>query len=571
MLKYLNVFIIMSLIGIISSCSNSTTPACSNASNISSCSTTVPDINNRPLSLNVTFRDSWYYDQNTQSWMVINKDNLAGGIFGTTAQIYSNFLNISKDAAISKIYLAQDEFARQAVYSKVDYNQVPYIEIEYEQGAEYLYHYQKKDLNNNIIYEMTDKLIISQGRAFLPLINAMFDNQFYAANAQVGSRFIHTITISAQSSTKLGTISPTVEFETTLQIPNVDFWVDYSDNIKSFNLKDRYKSYFNNNTDYSFNDQFKFFTLRELTDIPEQIPVDLRIVFQEPPKLKIQQEVFFELPFDADTIKNNNGKVADSNEQRGFSFYVQKSEFDSDKDFKMKVRLNNQWVTLQSQRQADILNLPVGTRWDMEFFYDFNQNILYDGGDGRPLINPLKPECHKIRNSLFMPLQEQSERDLAIKNGGYISICHPKTNDKLVVPADQITITPYDLTDTYYSHFNYMPINKLNNETGFFNGIRRVTFIAEGCVRILVRQSGSTNWEIKSKSNAVCDASASTGTNSGWAYFYAEKTTTIFDNISDYETIPGLKSLMQYFGSRPVKQTPFFKFNGDINNNRHMY
>lgn len=568
----LKLTILMSIL-IIMGCSKDEPAACSNASNISSCSTSVPNINDRPLTLAVNFRNSWYYDQNSHTWEVVNKDNLAGGIFGSTVKIYSNFLNISKDAAISKIYLAQDQYQRQSVYSSSDYNFVPYIEVEYEEGAEYLYHYQKKDLNNNVIYEMTDKMIINNGRAFLPLINAMFDNQFYASDSQSGSRFIHTITISAQSSSKIGSISPTIEFESTFQLPNVDFYVEYADSTKNFNLKDRFKYYFANNTDYLYNDQFKFFTLKEITDIASQVPVDLRIVFQEPPKIKILQEVFFEMPFDTDNIKNNNGKVVDSAQQRGFNFYVQKSEFDSSKDFQMKIRFNNQWVTLQSQRQADIYNVPVGTKWDMEFFYNFNQNILYDGGDGKPLFNPLKPECNKITNSVFLPLQEVSEKTTAISSGGYISLCHPQTNGKLVIPADQVTITPYELTDTFYNHFNYMPINILNKDTGFFNGIRKVTLIAEGCVRVLARQAGTSTWEIKSNSNANCDASSGTNSNgnSGWAYFYAEKTTTIFDNISDYETVPGLKSLMQFFGNKPVKQTPYFKFNGDVNNNRHLY
>ena len=550
---------------LLTSCSKSE-DKCSNASNVNDpeCQKSIPDITDRPLTLDIAFKDSNFYDQNSQSWNTIKKINLDGGVMGQTLPIYSNFLNISMEAALAKIILANDQFARQSAYPKVDYSRIPYIEVAYEEGVDYIYAYVKRDLNNNIIFETTGQMQVINGRAILPFVNASFSNQFYSSDTQIGSRFIHSIAIAAQSKNKKGTKTANIEFETTLQIPNTTFFVEYADDVKNYTLKNRWNYYYNQ-IDTVANEQFKFLTLKEIKDISEQIPLDLKVVFQEPPQLKIQQENFFEMPLDLDALKANSKVVP----QRGYSFYVQKGEFNSTSDFKMKIRMNNQFVALQSQREFEVLNLPPGTPWNMEFFYDFTQSPAYNGGNGKPLLTPMKPICNEIANTEFSPLQESQSRQTAIQNGSFISICHPKTNGKLIIPADQVATTTYDLSDTWYDYFSYYPFDDFKKEIGHLFGLRRVTFIFEGCLRVYVRQPGTSNWELKSQSSAACEQEGETG--GGWVYFYAEKQATVFDNLADFEGVSGLKSLMQFFGSRPVRQTPNFYFNGDLNNNRHIY
>ncbi len=555
-LKYLTLLGLSSLILLISGCSKDEDP-CSKASNKDKpeCSNEIPDIDDRPLSLEVKFRDSYFYDQNTQTWETVKKENLDGGLFGLTVPIYSNFLNIATSAALSKISLAADQKARPNVYPKTDYSRIPYLEVDYESGVDYIFSYTKRDLNNNIVFEKTGQLQVFQNRAILPLINETFDGQFYSSATQVGSRFVHSIAIAAQSKNKRGTKTSNIEFETTLQIPNTDFYIEYADDVKNFTLPNRWGSYFKQN-DFVPNDQFKFMTLKEIKDISEQIPLDIRVVFQEPPKLRLQQEVFFEMPLDLDALKANNKVTA----QRGFAFYVQKSEFDSDRDFKMKIRMNNQFVTLASQREFEVLNVPAGTPWNMEFFYDFSQNPLYNGLNGKPLLTPLLPACNAITNTAFSPLQEKADKTTAIANGGFISYCHPKTNNKVTIPADQIATTQLELADTFYDFFSYYPYDSFKKELGHFFGIRKVNFIAEGCVRVYVRQPNTSNWELKSQGSAACEQEGENpdSSNNGWVYFYAERQITLFDYINNYDGVAGLKSLIQFFGSRPIRQTPYF-------------
>jgi hypothetical protein len=556
-------------VAFLSGCSQDEDP-CSKASNVDdpSCQKNIPNIDDRPLSLEIKFKDTFFYDQNTQNWETIKKDNLDGGLFGMTVPIYSNFLNIATEAALTRISIASDQKARPNVYPRSDYNRIPYLEVEYESGVDYIYSYVKRDLNNNIIYEKTGQMLIYQNRAVLPLINAMFDGQFYSSETQISSRFIHSLAIAAQSKNKRGTRTVNIEFETILQIPNTEFFIEYADDVKNFTLPNRWQYYFKNN-DFVANDQFKFMTLKEIKDISEQIPLDIRVVFQEPPKLRMQQEVFFELPLDLDSLKASN-KVTP---QRGYAFYVQRSEFSSDRDFKMKIRMNNQFVTLASQREFEVLNLPAGTPWNMEFFYDFSQNGLYNSGDGKGLLTPLKPVCNEISNTNFSPLQESLDKQTALANGGFISLCHPKTNNKLIIPADQLATTPFELSDTFYDFFSYYPFDSFKKELGHFFGIRRVNFIAEGCVRVYIRQPNTSNWELKSQGSQACEQEGEVqeGVNNGWVYFYAERQTTVFDYVNNYDGVSGLKSLIQFFGSRPVRQTPYFYFNGDTNNNKHIY
>lgn len=565
---------ILSLALFLTACSDTTSNPCSSAANVNQpeCQKQIPDVDSRPLTLSVNFKDSFFYDQNTVSWKTIKKENLEGGIVGLTLPIYSDFLNVSSKSAMSKILTAKTQRETPASYAVGDFSRIPYLEVELEDSVEYIFDYTKTDLNNQIVYQKQGKLVIQDGRAILPLINETFDGQFFAATNNVGSLFTHTIAIAAQSKDKRGTRTSNIVFEAILQIPNTDFSVNYSQSTLDFNLRNRWSYYFNG-VDGVPNQNFPFITLKEIKSVSEQVPLDLKITFQEPPSVKIVQDVFFEMPFDIDEIKN----TAVVNPQRGYNFYVQRQNMGgtlplpsgAGPDFQMKLKVNGQELALTNHREA-ILSLAAGVPWNIDVFFDFRQHANYSNPGGTGLITPLKPVCHQDKGEAFLPLTETAAKNSAIANSGYMAICHPTENRRIIVPQSEMTTSPFALSDTWYGHFSYVPYDIFKREIGHFYGIRSVTLRMEGCVKVEVSQPGLNQWQIKSKSNSVCDVPGAA--TQGWVYFFAEKQTTIFENINDYEGVTGLKSLMQSFGSRPIKETPYFYFNGsDLKPTRKIY
>lgn len=547
------------MLAFLSACDGGSSDKCSDASNVNKpeCQKQIPDVDVRPVTLDITFKDSYFFDQNSQEWKTIKKENLEGGITGMTLPIYSDFLNISVKTAMTKILLAKDQKERPTQYANSDYNRVPYLEVIAEDTVEYIFSYTKTNLDNVVVFQKQGSMVVQDGRAILPLVNETFDGQFYAPSNNIGSRFIHTVSIAAQSKDKKGTRTPNVLFETTLEIPNTDFYVSYAQDLKDFTLLNRW-SYIFNGADNVPNTRFPFMTLKELKDTPEQVPLDFKLTFQEPPVLNIEEEVFFENPFDITQIKN----TGDVSPQRGFEFYVQKTKMTSDVDFKMALKVNGADVTLVSGREATILNLPASTPWDVAVFYDFTQNSLYTSPDGSALIDPLRPVCQQNAGQAFSPLSEASLKKTTELAGGYFATCHPTENKQKIISAANINSDPLaSYPDTWYGHFSYVPFNLASREVGHFYGIKRITFSMKGCMKIEVREPGTVTWNIKSKSHPGC-ARPGDPPNHGWVSFTAEKQATIFDNMNDYEGYVGLKTLMQSFGTRVNRSTPHFKFNG---------
>lgn len=574
-MKNITLIISCILVLFLTACSESSDNPCSSASNVNNpeCQKQIPDVDSRPLTLEVNFVTSVFYDQNTKSWQEIKKENLEGGIVGMTLPIYSDFLNISSKAAMAKILIAKTQKDNASGFAESEFSRIPYIEVQVEEAVDYIFSYSKRDLNNQVVFQKEGKLIVQDGRAILPMINETFDGQFFASVTNLGARFSHSVAIAAQSSDKKGTKTNNVIFEASLQIPNTDFYVNYSNAALNYTLNKRWGTYYAG-ADGIPNTDFHFMTLREIKDVSEQVPLELKITFQEPPAVKLIQEVFFEMPFDIDTIQNT-GTVTP---QRGYNFYIQRQEMTgtvpspggAGPDFQMKLKVNGQNLSLTSGREAQ-LSVGAGVPWNIEVYYDFTQHANYSSPGGTGLITPLKPVCQQDAGEPFYPITESNAKNTAISSGGFLSICHPVENRRLVVNASEMTTTPYALTDTYYGHFSYVPFDMFKREVGHFYGIRSVTFRMSGCMKIEVRNPGETAWQVKSKSNSVCDVSGG-GSNQGWVYFYAEKQATIFENINDYEGVSGLKALMQSFGSRPIKETPNFFFNGtDLKPTRKIY
>lgn len=557
MIKFSKLLIIIGFLAI-TACNDD--DPCSNAENVNNpeCRRDIPDID-IPKTLEVNFDDSKFFDQNSSTWRTISATNLTGGLMGLTVPVYSSFINIGVPEALTSISIATDQEANPGNYTQAQFNRIPYIQLQQEDGVEYLYFYEKVDLNNNIVKELTGQFLTLNGKAYLPLINAMFGGDFYSANDVDGNRYIHTIKIAAQANNQAGNIASTIIFESVLLLPNTDFTIQYAANVNNFSLKNRWASYFNN-IDNVPNQNFNFFKLREIKDVSEQIPLDIRVVFKEPPRLKLTQEVFFEMPLDFDALKVSNTIIP----QRGYSFYVQSYEFDSLNDFRMKIRMNNQVQELVSGQEFIVNNLPAGTPWDMDFLYDFSTSTFFPSGS--QLLTPLKPVCNEIKGTPFAPITENQQKTNSFNTGGFFAHCHPTTNAKVVLSANDVINTQLELNDTFYDFFSYVPQNDTRNDLGHFLGIRRVRMTSEGCVRVFAKQAGTPTFELKSQGNSACGAGEE-----GWVYFNAEKTFTIFDSVNDFDGVSGLKNLIQFFGSKPIRQTPFFKFNGNVNDARHIY
>lgn len=565
-LRLIKLVTLIGLLFIFGGCSKTETP-CSSASNIddSTCQKNIRSIDTRTVTLDMAFLDSYYYNSNTKSWVTITKANLEGGITGGSIPIYSSFVNLTADEAVAKVESAITQQANQSSYLEADFNKIPYIEVAYTSGYDYVYSYVKTDLDNNPVASVTGKLIIKNNRAFLPLVNAMFGNQFYSATDIVGKRYLHSISISAQTNSQSGSTPKKVSFESTLEAPIVDFTINYSDEAKSFTLQNRFNYYYSSNTDGVVNTDFPFFTLKQTGDA-QAVPVDVRILFKEKPVLKLTQEIFFENPFNLDKYKTT-GVIELI---RGESFYVATSNLDSSNHFKLKVKMNNQVRPLVDGREFSVSALPAGTPWDIAFSYDFSTNSAYTDSQGLGLITPLKPNCNEIVNTPFKPLKAKADKILATGSGGFLSICHPDLNEQKFLNATQLATTTMSLSDSYFDFFNYIPQDSLKDVGGNFNGIRSVTLSLEGCMRVYVKTPTSTTWELKSQGNNACVVEGETDT-AGWVYFNASKTYTINDLLSNYEGVAGLKTLIQSFSTKPIRRTPNFKFNGQVNNITHIY
>lgn len=566
-----NIFILLLFSSfLLVSCSESSSDSddpCSSASNKDDeeCSKIIDqDTNVGNLQLQVEFEDSYFYNSLERKFKTVSKDNLDGGLFGVLVPIYSSFLNKTPTEAVDLVIPARDQQNTPESFNTSDLNIIPYIEIKNQEGVDFVYQYVKKDLEGNPVASITGDLIKKNNRVFLPLVNGMFGNQFYSPTDPIGQRFIHQIAISAKSSNQQGSIPKIVEFESSLQTPVTDFFVDYLNDVKNFTLDNRFEYYFNG-SDNVPNQNFGFFSLKEL-DEPEAVPVDLRVLFKERPVLKIEQELFFEVPFNVDKFKT----TGEPELIRGQSFFVKETVLDSLDDFRMKVILNNQIQNLTDGREFIVNNLPAGTPWNIEFFYNFQQNDNYSSPSSLPLITPYKPTCNEISNQSFSPLQAAQEKRQALQSNGFLSLCHPELNRLKFFSETELATTTLEESDTFYNFFNYIPLDEGSNISGHFNGIRSVTFKLEGCVRIYVKTPTSTDWELKSASNNACfDEGDSSG--EGWVYFNAERKFTINDYVNNYDSVRNLKELIQSFSTKPIRTTPHFKFNGLVNDTEHLY
>jgi hypothetical protein len=550
---------------------------CSSVSTVtnSDCSSQIPSVSTLPVSLNISYIDSYFFDQLSQSWMTITQGNLSGGLTGMTVPIYSNFLNLDTADALTAVAAATTQFQNQASYTATQYNNIPYIELVPQVGATYLYDYVKKDLNNNVLYEKQATVPIINGRVILPLINAVFDNEFYPTNPAAGSLFVNDITFAAQSTAQQGTEGNTVVFQTQFDIPPSGYTVNYAGDISNFTLPTRWQYYYNG-TDGVANSNMHFFQLVNQKTTPEQIPLNVKFVFQTPPVLNIDETVFWELPFDYQTFENTQTILP----SRGNRFYSQLTTLTSSAStnpaFQMNIQVNGVTVPLTGGNTIEVDDLPAGTPWNLDFFYNFNQNAKYTSTSGRAMLSPLKPICWEFTDATYNPIAEETAKATAIANGGYISICHPDADATVTIAPTDTTTTE---TDSWYDDFSYVEYNAFTQYLGHMYGVKSVRFYTSGCMQVYSQQEGTSagSWTLESQGDAQCatagsGTSSSTTTNNGWVYYTAEQTFTIFDNAATYQTDSALSSLLQQFSISPtITNYPYYRYNGLINEVNHIF
>jgi len=546
---------------------------CSTAASVDSCEVIIEKPADRPATLALKVEDSFFFDQNSGEWVTLTKERIRGGILGVTLPIYSDFVNDPLDEIVPRILSAAGQVTKPGDPSVVgNENFIPYIEIDYEKGVKYIFSYIKTDLITGQVWEKEGELIIADDRAVLPIVNNMFDGLLYPSQVQAGSssRASHSIAIVAQQNGKRGSEILTVKFETLLKIPNTEFYEILGNDSKNLSLKNRWNYYYDNK-DGVPNSEFYFIKLKDKKPTPEQVPLDLKIVFQEPPTIKIIQETFVEVPFDPDQARANQIIIP----TRGHTFYTQTSVLNSQQDFQMKIKMAGQEVSLTNQREIVVPSLPGGTAWDMDMFIDFTQNPAYSSPSGRTMLDPLKPDCYLQSGNPFEPLTINVLKTSLINAGGFYSVCHPEENRPIQIEPEKMQVTPYSLTDSYFGHFMYVPEgpraqngNIISQQLGLFHGIKRLVLRFEGCLRVSVREPGTSAWSVKTKSNKEqCGEAAG----EGWVFFSLETQKTIFDNTSDYQGVTGLENLIQLFGTRPQRQTGKFKFNGIFNEPNHLH
>jgi len=558
---------------------------CDNAGTASEnqCDTEITILPPEVANLEIALEDTTFYDQNSESWQDVSGSTLTSGNVISTIPIYSNTLGLSETEALNSVRDAKNHRSSPGSFSPSVYNRVPYIQLKAETGVTYLYRYQRKSPSGTILYDKTGTIPLADGKATLPLINSLFDNQLYGSTARIGDLANHTLYITAQAAGVISKKVQRIDFRTNYSIPSLDFRNELSPVFANLKLSDRWVHYYDS-TKIAANTDLKFASLMQKA-LPESIPLDVRIRFEQPPKLEILQDVFYEVPFEYETFIDS-GNIVPS---RGYAFNGKTVKIDSDNDFRIKVKLGDNNLSTISATEYRVNNLAAGTPLNVSFHFDFTENEKYGqyclpptcptlrSGDpnGKGLLTPLKPMCQLEKNIPFVYHTEREAKESAEASNLYYSICHPDTNQA------ESNFAVLDRTETYFDFFNYAPRRDSKKWLGHFNGIRNKTYRISGCVQLAIKGAGEPDsaFEIKTSGSNGCN------TSERYTYFSIEKTVDMFSEIQSIEDIVGLKELITLLSNRTLQSTPHFKFNGDdlssnsntgdnsftANENRHLY
>lgn len=559
-----SLFLLFSIL-LVSACNDAKKKAdCSSADN---CSDQRGAENTNSVKLKVNFADVSFYDQKLARWRRITKEEMAAGGMGAEVPVYSDFVNLPSNTIIPRVQISAQQALEPSNYSPSTYNIIPYIEVIPEKDVTYVYNYKKIDLSGVEVGGKTGSMVIEGDRAFLPLTNEMFGGIFFPANATSNqSSYSHRVQIVAQSPNQRASDVYTITFKASLIVPNRDFSVEYSAAMRNITMQNRW-NHFYNVSDGVANTNLDLATLVESTATPESIPLDIKVVFKNAPKIEMAYSIFDEDML----VRSDNTPQGSVALVRGHSFYEKTYVLNSDAHFGLNFKINNQLTTLTaSNREGELRNVPAGELWRLTFGYNLTQNALYTSG--KQLLKPLRPICSAITNQTFNPILELQTKNTVTTSGGYLSVCHPKTLKKETIYAADIGAPPVELTDSWYWGFSYMPnydepsLNPAEytvKNAGHFYGVKQIEFRISGCMKVMTREASPAPinpnvYEVKNNSSASC----STGPgDTGWMAFEITKMISIFDDTSSYDPI--LKELVTLYRSAIPKTTLQYFFNGD--------
>lgn len=514
--------------------------------------------------LQIQFQDTKFFDQNTSQWVTLPKNEFESAKIENSVPLYSNSIATSTTEAITSVSAADTQFTSGASAK----NNIPYIKVAANPGVQYLYRYRKYDMNGVLKYDKLGQATVKGDFAYIPLVNAFFDNQLYTSGTSVGTSYKNLFTITAQSSTKTG-VAKEVAIVTTATVQNTDYTITYSDDMKSFSLDKRWLLYRKAPNYASANDNLGFVVLKDKLATTELTDLDVRLVFKDDLKIEMEQQIFEEMPFQFENFKTTGIAVPN----RGYSFYTNTITLNSIDDFGHKLYLDDVQLTADSKKVYFANSFPSGKKFDIKINLNMSPSASFNADpNSKGFQYPLKPICHNIKGQSYVPWIDEPARDAA-KAGNpsrFQAICHLDKNA-------QVTIDPANnpaglaLTDTWFNFFSYAPYRPDKNELGHLYGIRHVKFKVSGCYKVQVKAAGGINWSDRTHGNTNCgDNTAS----SDWSPFSAEQTFTIFDNMSQYDSSLGLRSLLETFRSSSLIYKPDMLFNNErLNGNtiRHLY
>lgn len=508
--------------------------------------------------LQITFEPTYHFDLGTNTWTTLSADQLKQGIITSPIYVYSSYINLSLNEALNSVIAAKDQQGQ----TNTNANQVPYIEFDAKSGVTYLYRYQKYDLSGTLLSDVQGTVPVQGSRALLPLTNASFNQKYYSSTDPLGQRYKNVISLTAQTSVKTGAIYQ-IQFQSIYSSQNVDFDLVFSDAMNSFSLENRWQFY-KNQALTGPNTNLSFFTLKDKKNSATLSLTDVRVLFKSAPKLQIKEEVFFELPFQADLFKLSGTVVPD----RGNKFYVAPVALDSNRDFKMNVFLGGELLS-QDSKAFQKLSFPIGKKYDIGFSFDLTENTTYGALSGDPntkrLLYPLKPVCWELKNETYEPWVVEPLKAQALASNNYYAVCD-LDETKTVGPI------PPDLTkmDTWFGFFSYAPQRLEKNELGHLFGLRSVSFVIEACIRLQVKAPGTSTWTTTTVGAQNCGGIDS----ELWTPVFIEKTFTIYDNIASYKNTLNLSSILERFKSSAVETYTNMKINNEILDGdkiRHLY
>lgn len=524
----------------------------------------VPTTNTTPVTTNipVEFENSYFFDTSASTWKTIDGQQAGVGTITNTINIFSENVNLDTAVALNRILGAKSQFE---LNQTTDVSNIPYIELKAVNGIRYIFRYQKRDTAGNIVYQMTGSVPVQGNRHILPLINATFNNQLYAANATAGIEYAHKLSISVQKAGTSATNIQDLQFRTIYMVTNLDFDTKQAPQIQNLTVSNRWNYFFSDNNGTVPNANLRVLSLEQKNRTGEVNPLDVRVSFKDVPKITVTQVVFNEVPFNLShfvTTKSATG-FPELIPSRGYEFkektivldslteYVSGSEMVTAIGMNLYVAgtevhnatITDTNVTKETDRSYIVRSVPPLTPFDVSFGLNFSTDPS--------ILSPMKPICHEEKGLTFNPVVADRAKAAAVTAGNYYAHCHPDTlQTETIAAGDSSKVR----TDMWFGSFNYAPYKALPArgvgvyQLGTFNGVKEVVISIQGCVKIDVKSpgGGSSSWQTKTQGGSACGVGFER-----YAYFNFQKKVSIFDLV--YPTTDGLTTILgQYINSVPT-------------------